>query len=726
MPHRKRRLLSLMDVAMGRVWVRLPRCSSKPLQAALRAGNPIDRTRTFIGTLLDPGYRDESAAIFKKEELARFMDGNLGVAYIMSGTQAGKTAGEDVARAFSLKHLQPRTLAPGEMLQEGQCVGCHVPPEKHEPGCSLDCLGPETHGPHIETMAAPPPDTPYPGPSAPTGEPINTCSAAPVPDKAKEQTIEEMCMTWKNAMPLHNASNAVNDHIRSLMAQVYDHSVAPRVKLINFLKQESATRLDDITKIALSQMQERKDATEQIKGLQERFGDLQAKYRELFAAPRRALRKIGVAEEGLPKTHEMVIGMVDWMASEIEADHLSIDGLNAQINELRLHPPLSANAELLLELGRVRMELERLKADAPSPGDRIITAKEHDKLLAIERGHQQDKTTARLATQENYSLHEQMKLITAALKRAGVEHPQGVQHIGVTDLATRYIETAESENACEILRQSIDSIRQAVGLDKDAWVTDILEMIKQRAEHFRNMKDRTDSVARILLPHKGEAATTADVVVEIERLQEAAKPIYGESPLGKLLPIYQALTRITDQLELQVMNTHANAPELLVQVICEEIQKLQKGQMQRAYMELAEEIDMIAAALDKTCLASNFTTTEICRHIHQGIRSLKKAAAHRSLTLKIAALRNIVLRKAPHASNCHPANVFKRPCTCWKDEFMAEADRIPEDKTGAAKACPHTHEAPTMVDCMRCGTEGCPLRFGEPNGQPYTAKGTIE
>lgn len=631
MPHRKRRLLSLMDVAMGRVWVRLPRCSSKPLQAALRAGNPIDRTRTFIGTLLDPGYRDESAAIFKKEELARFMDGNLGVAYIMSGTQAGKTAGEDVARAFSLKHLQPRTLAPGEMLQEGQCVGCHVPPEKHEPGCSLDCLGPETYGPRIETMAAPPPDTPYPGPSAPTGEQINTCSAAPAPDKAKEQTIEEMCMTWKNAMPMHNASDAVNDHIRNLMTKVYDHSVAPRVKLITFLKQESATRLDDITKVALNQMQERKDATEQIKGLQEHFANLQAEYRELFGKLNQACKRLDIAppnnlqdatasikaitdhairlrEEvrigndslsrlgGLPAGTPYLTTLFEkpldyWQELEdlFKVAAAERDLLRTQMEAMVSSPPQSADARLLIHVGELRVAAEKvtaklkLKPGTPTevildtiqsiqqhaeiyrmsshivPGDRIISGKEHDKLLAIERGHQLDKDAARCAQAENYSLREQLKLIGAALNRAGFRDA-APEHAMVSELASRYLKME--------------------GEYHKAWG----KFVNEQREHH---------------------ATAMDYAKKLEKLgnelAEARRPIYGVSPMVLAIPVAQ------------------------------------------------------------------------------------KAMA---LQQKVAALRNIVQRKAPHTSDCflkgesastHFVGTIgggePTKCGCWKAEFMAEADK---------------------------------------------------
>jgi anti-sigma28 factor (negative regulator of flagellin synthesis) len=733
MPHRKRRL-GLIDVAMGRVWVRIPRYSENPLLQALLAGNPIDRTRTFIGTLLDPAYCKAAAERLEKEKLARFMDGNLGVAYVMSGSQTGKTEAEDVVRAFTLKHLQPRTLAPGEKLQEGQCVGCPVPPEKHEPGCSLDCLGPKTHGPRIETMAAAPaPGTQMWGEEQHgiRPEPINTSSTAPAPDKAREQTIEEMCMTWKNGLPLHIASNVDNDHIRSLMAQVYDHSVAPRVKRI-------------------------KDQEERIERLKEYFAELQDEYRELFGAvnqmcvrtnaPRignlqeavasikaitdhtlRLREEVKIGNEAfnrakgwpvdapvaatlfdkpldywqeLEAKHQQTLEAHEKMMIVVTAQREELAQHQQRLREINQHPPLSADARLLIHVGELRMDAERiadklkLKPGTPTEivlgtiqsiqqhaeryracavqdlvnGDRIVASSEYERLLAIEHRHQLDADTARCAQAENHSLKEQLKLIGAALKRADIEHPEGVWHIGVCDLATRYLRLVEGKvpegmvacdrkrldellaierdhqqdgeaiNAVEMLRQSMDSIRRAMGLDKDAWVTDILGMIEQRTEHFRNMKERTDSVARILLPQKGEAATTADVIVEIQRLQEAAKPIYGVSPLAVAMPALKTLTGIAEAIGIPAGNL--------------------------SHVDLVQEVKELRQA---------FEDSELGRV---------------DATRKVKALRKIVLRKAPHTSDClmkeitPPAQAvhfhgsgLSIKCGCWKAEFMAEADK---------------------------------------------------
>ena len=255
-----------------------------------------------------------------------------------------------------------------------------------------------------------------------------------------------------------------------------------------------------------------------------------------------------------------------------------------------------------------------------------------------------------------------MKLIGAALKRAGIEHPEGVWHVGVTDLATRYQQVKEQVDRLHgsncLLQSRVDCLQQNPPI---MYCNDCLAV--------------EGALGR-------PAGTSIDTILEdIKGLREAAKPVYGEPPLMAPIRIFASFG---EALELSRPWT----PEGMLA----EIKRLQKGQMQRAYMEMKQA----------------FEDSE-----HGRVEARRK----------IETLRSIVKYRAPHTPQCCPP--AGKTCDCWKAEFMAAIEHMPENINVAPEACPHTHESPTLVDCMRCGTENCHLRYGEPNGQPYSAKGTI-
>ena len=288
------------------------------------------------------------------------------------------------------------------------------------------------------------------------------------------------------------------------------------------------------------------------------------------------------------------------------------------------------------ELKQIAEKL-KIKPDTPIAVilDTIQSMKQHAERY---RANLQNQSIAGLEA-DNHSMKEQLGLIRAALKRAGINETTP-EHVSVTDLATRYLQAKKLSDtqhqilmgtnsimACPDCHAVEGALGRPAGTAMDVILADIARL-----------KDRADSVARMLLPQKGEAATTADVMVEIQRLQDAAKPVYGPSPVWTFLQnngqLIKTILRIGEALELPTPYQD--------DAMVTEITRLQKGQMQRAYMEMK-----------------------------QAFEDSEKGRVE--ATRKVKALRNIVQRNAPHTRDCCPA--LGQACNCWKAEFMAEADR---------------------------------------------------
>ena len=255
------------------------------------------------------------------------------------------------------------------------------------------------------------------------------------------------------------------------------------------------------------------------------------------------------------------------------------------------------------------------------------------------------------------------------------------EHVSVTDLATRYNKT-------------VDDYHKAWG-----------KFVDEQREHHATAMDCAKKLERM----GNDLAGTRQALIatgcndlfcnEVKRdchqcpagnrkAEQTDKPFYGPSPLALAIPALKALARIAKQVGFNI--TDGTQPLQLVAAIEDQIAQIQmKASKAKPMREAFEDSE-------------------------RGRVEARK---------KIETLRGIVKYKAPHTPQCCPP--AGKTCDCWKAEFMAAIEHMPENISIAPEACPHTHEAPTLVDCMRCGTESCHLRYGDANGQPYSAKGTI-
>lgn len=234
----------------------------------------------------------------------------------------------------------------------------------------------------------------------------------------------------------------------------------------------------------------------------------------------------------------------------------------------------------------------------------------------------------------------------------------------------------------------VHRIHEYMGKRLDYWLE--LEMLAQAhgvekiVDAHAKLRGEMTVIANQLGRSVGQEVSAPWILQQIEKLQEAAKPIYVESPLMKLIPVYQALTRITEQLGLTVVNAHANAYEMLVQAICDEIQRLQEAakpvdgespllQVFPAYKALQEIAEHLGYAIDINTNIQTLVTT-----LKEGINGLAgMQQKNNQLRKKINTLRGIVKYKAPHTPQCCPP--AGKTCDCWKAEFMAAIEHMPEN-----------------------------------------------
>ena len=212
----------------------------------------------------------------------------------------------------------------------------------------------------------------------------------------------------------------------------------------------------------------------------------------------------------------------------------------------------------------------------------------------------------------NHSMKEQLSLIRAALKRAGIDD-KAPEHVGVCDLATRYNENSD------LLRK----IKRTLGLMN--------------------------------------GAGTEAIVGTIDTLK---KPVYGPPPLQSILASCTALSTVANKVGLALEK--GTRFDDTATAICSKIDQLQ----QRANLAEAANkgLDEMIMQIRRFYQAWDTPTAPTDKDIVDCI--IRNAAL--APKKKIKALREIVVRQAPHARHCTLPN--GNPCGCWKADFMAKVD----------------------------------------------------
>ena len=265
-----------------------------------------------------------------------------------------------------------------------------------------------------------PPEHHYPGPNIPAGDPVNTCG--PATDR-RTQIITDMCMTVRHDYGIQiedeervgfvgqlaaGMRSADRKALFSQMAQLYEHHIAPILKDLD-----------------------------QEKSLRDQCNGSLSKAVEQTMTQKRQIEKLTADLKDPSRIHEYMGKRFDyWMELEAQAELSGSTRLTDAIgaNAIMRHTVKQITEKLKIKsdspLGIILDTIQSIQQDAEQyrtcagmaivPGDRIISGREHDRLLAIERGHQQDANAARCATAENQHLRaalSESERLTAALER---------------------------------------------------------------------------------------------------------------------------------------------------------------------------------------------------------------------------------------------------------------------------------------------------------------------
>ena len=441
------------------------------------------------------------------------------------------------------------------------------------------------------------------------------------------------------------------------------------------------------------------------------FGELQDQYRDLFGIINQAALSVGqVAVNG----HDAAKLAVRWLAEDLKETRGRLKSLTAHANqvtaerdrlqaeiELRRQGDIFPNGQRMMmirpsdydTLVTAESEKERilaklkLKSGTPveivldtiqslehhaacwrthnrdmANGDRLIAKPEYDRLLAIERGHQADAATARSAKAQLKEVTDALGLPEGRDTRSVVAEINKL-HSDRTHLKAISMETQErcqaayanlakmeaaylrSHNEVESLKESNSSLEKE--LSDAANKNGALRAAHEEQENLIAALER--KLAILCDTHNVEWQPTvndpglADQNNSLKEQLALIRAALTRAGIQRIVPEHAAVTKlatrsVNQRATIDGIARNLNLPnpdEATREEIMDAISALQHGQMQGRYMALGR---------------------------------------------KLATLRNIVQRKAPHTSDCTRALIERPygtivPCGCWKAEFMAEADK---------------------------------------------------
>jgi hypothetical protein len=561
--------------------------------------------------------------------------------------------------------------------------------------------------PHPDALAeAAPPDSPHPGitginriraaeglaplpdPSAAAEDPKNACGPATdhqvtKPSQAevrREQIIHSMCMTRRHdyGIPVHDemrwkfpgiAFGMTQEDRKALfneMAQLYEHHIAP------VLKRE--------------------------KDLRDQCNDSLSQAVEQTMVQKRQIEKLAGDLKDPSRIHKYMGKRLDyWLELEAQAELSRSTRLTDafEVNAVMRHMLKQITGRLGIKddspLGIIMDTIQSYKQHAEryrthnrtlANGDRLISQDEYERLLAIERGHQAANTSAescharlknitdvlelpegkdtRAVVKMIYSMKEQLGLIRAALKRAGIDETTP-EHVSVTDLATRYNKTVDDYH--KAWGKFVDEQR-----DHNATALDCARKLERMGNDLAATRQALIATGCNDLFCTEVNSTCHQCPAGNRRAEQTERPFYGPNPLALALPALKALARIAKQVGFDI--TGDTTPLQMVDAICDQIQSTYQANKNahNNNVDLGERLNTREAKIQE--LQQKIET--IARHHEQTIQAFEDSEAGRVEAIrKVKDLVSIVDRKAPHTKDCCPVPL--QPCNCWKLEFRARA-----------------------------------------------------
>jgi uncharacterized coiled-coil DUF342 family protein len=540
--------------------------------------------------------------------------------------------------------------------------------------------------------------------------PIKQCE-----DLAQRQrrvkTITEMCQTTRHDygfIPpvqidettgglVHNwMTSAQREALFNEMAQLYDHHVAPLQKQIDSMNATECT---------------------QKSHLGENFRTLQAQYRELFGAVNQAAKRIDLpTPDNLMDAKATVKAITDhvmwlrWAGTTRDPEATTKDqciletkyeALQKQVaiitdQRTRLSEALVATgSKAEQERNQLKEEIKKLTADR----DQADTCRLRMRMDYQTANKTHDMILGKLGLKHGTPVEVVLDTIQSIQQHAN-QYRAGLCRLSLKDTV---VETAELDRLLEIERgwakdrddamvagaalqrahNDINTFASEAGFPSNATadgsrqetLRQVLAHILAMESEVRHLKERnTRQEQSILLIAEstglpkwpeGGAPTISEIANEIQRLREADKPVYGPSPLQLAMPATVVLIRIAKQVGFDI--SEGTKPIQLIDEICDEIAQIQHKAIKSAEAERL--LAQVGCALED----AGFKLADR-KILPQQVSALAQQREER-----IAKLREIVVRKAPH-TGCVPQTAPEdRPCNCWKAEFMAIADAAPEE-----------------------------------------------